>query len=149
MGSDFSFEDDYFSFQSQNNPIINEAPSKVNNWEQTYEELKNFLHNGNINIPKRLKNFAIIQRQKYKKNMLTFNKILRLEQLPRWEWRRRMDTRTWDEKIKEISNFIEINGRIPRRGEPLGRFLEEQIKKNRDHELPERRSKILEEILSF
>lgn len=65
----------------------------------------------------KLGNWCLSQRQNKKNNILSADKILKIErEIPEWKWKilnKPMEFRSWDESYERVVEFVKTNGRLP------------------------------------
>jgi hypothetical protein len=85
------------------------------------------------------------QKQQYKKGLLSKRKIEQLESVTGWVWEVDLDAH-WTNKLNELKDYIEANGKFPPKGSNLNYFIQLQRNKYKENKQTPYRIHELEKI---
>ena len=119
-------------------------------WNDSYEELKEFFPKNNFVIPSsknnKLGNWANHQINNYKNGLLPQDRIDRLNLIEGWKWRTLKDE-DWHNNFEDLENYVREHGVFPSQHKNfLGRWANTQRKSKRKNTLEINRVKKLESL---
>ena len=97
-------------------------------WEEAFEQLQSYVkQHGNASVPSnyvtpdgfKLGSWVSNQRKNKSKNLLSQDRIERLEALPGWSWD--PFTEQWEEAFGQLQSYVKLHGnaKVPRNMSPL------------------------------
>ena len=95
-------------------------------WDELYAQLQTYMKNHNNNIPnkiinKSISNWVNINRNLYKNNKLSQDRIDKLNKLEGWVWSYR--NLKWNLNYNIVIDFIELNNRLPNKNDKIPKIL--------------------------